>query len=243
MKSREQLQDEYEEALFALMMDELMEYEGKLLGLENQRLKQEGFSIPTEVDNHCRNTIVKRFEDIAKENESRKIKRVWHTVLVAALISCLLFTSAYATVPSIRIATDNFIMKISNFSANMLFGDEYTETRIPEYSFLAIPEKYDLIEEINEPDLDQYLYSDGTGYILIRVNYNCVGKEHNVDVENAESVREVDINGFKGILVNKENRVHLAIMDMNKLNFIDVICTDVEDEVTNKFIYGIKSRE
>ena len=54
MTRREQLQEQYEDALFALLMDELARSEGEKLLEENERLKQEpDADIPDDVMKRC----------------------------------------------------------------------------------------------------------------------------------------------------------------------------------------------
>ena len=62
MTDRKRLLDNYEDALFALMMDELAEQEGQRLLEENERLKQDpAAAIPEDVDKRCLKTIKRTF--------------------------------------------------------------------------------------------------------------------------------------------------------------------------------------
>lgn len=62
MKSREQLQEEYEDALFALMMNYVTEAEGKRLRAENEALKQDPTAqVPEHLDQRCLQTIQRAF--------------------------------------------------------------------------------------------------------------------------------------------------------------------------------------
>lgn len=54
MKLREQLQEEYEDTLFALMMDYVAQTEGKRLLEENERLKNDpSAQLPEDLDRRC----------------------------------------------------------------------------------------------------------------------------------------------------------------------------------------------
>lgn len=62
MKSREQLQEKYEDALFALMMNYVTEAEGKRLRAENEALKQDPTAqVPEHLDQRCLQTIRQSF--------------------------------------------------------------------------------------------------------------------------------------------------------------------------------------
>ena len=57
MTRHEKLLENYEDALFALLMDEVAEQEGKRFLAENEQLKQNKKSaIPAEVDKRCLKT-------------------------------------------------------------------------------------------------------------------------------------------------------------------------------------------
>lgn len=61
MTRREKLMAQYEDALFALIMDEVAEAEGRIAIEENQRLKESGeVEIPAEMSRRCKRTICAR---------------------------------------------------------------------------------------------------------------------------------------------------------------------------------------
>ena len=58
MTKREKLLEQYEDALFSLLMDEFAESEGKAALEENERLKADpNFVVPKELQQLCRRTI------------------------------------------------------------------------------------------------------------------------------------------------------------------------------------------
>ena len=58
MTRREKLQEAYEDALFALLMEDVIEHEGQHLVEKNARLRANpDAEIPAELDERCRNTI------------------------------------------------------------------------------------------------------------------------------------------------------------------------------------------
>ncbi|MCI9402468.1 MAG: hypothetical protein HFF04_02195 [Oscillospiraceae bacterium] len=63
MKSREQLREEYEDALFALMMDYAAQAEGERLLAENEALKHNpAAQVPEHLDQRCLQTIQMAFQ-------------------------------------------------------------------------------------------------------------------------------------------------------------------------------------
>lgn len=76
MTRREMLMEQYEDALFALIMDEVAEVEGQKAIEENQRLKESGeLVIPKEVSQRCQRVIARKTaEKDLKRLTFRRIK-------------------------------------------------------------------------------------------------------------------------------------------------------------------------
>lgn len=87
MKTREQLQEEYEDALFALLMYDVAELEGRRAEEENERLRNDpNARVPEDLDRKCLQLINRHF---LKKKFLRFAKRAG---LLAAilLVGCLL---------------------------------------------------------------------------------------------------------------------------------------------------------
>lgn len=81
MKAREQLQEEYEDALFALMMYDVAEIEGRRAWEENERLMNDPEAqIPDELTQKCVKLIDRHF---LRRKILRNIKRV---ILATAIL-------------------------------------------------------------------------------------------------------------------------------------------------------------
>jgi len=65
MKSKEQLWEDYEDALFALLMDKVAEDEGVRLYEENERLRRDpAAEVPPEFDRKSREAIIRAFQEL-----------------------------------------------------------------------------------------------------------------------------------------------------------------------------------
>ena len=83
MTRREKLQEQYEDALFALLMDDLAVEEGKKAYEENERLKADSsFEVPSESRKRCVETIArccrKKQSQIAITSWTRRGKNPGH---------------------------------------------------------------------------------------------------------------------------------------------------------------------
>lgn len=82
MKTREQLQEEYEDALFALLMYDVAELEGRRAAEENERLLNDpNARVPEDLDRKCLQLINRHFL-------RKKILRIikWSIILAAVLL-------------------------------------------------------------------------------------------------------------------------------------------------------------
>lgn len=82
MKTREQLQEEYEDALFALLMYDVAELEGRRAEEENERLRNDpNARVPEDLDRKCLQLINRHFL-------RKKILRIikWSIILAAVLL-------------------------------------------------------------------------------------------------------------------------------------------------------------
>ena len=65
MKSKEQLWEDYEDALFALLMDKVAEDEGARLYEENERLRRDpAAEVPPEFDRKSREAIIRAYQEL-----------------------------------------------------------------------------------------------------------------------------------------------------------------------------------
>lgn len=100
MNQHEQLVENYEDALFKLLMEAVIEHEGKQIQEEIDRLNSDpSFSVPPELDRRCLRTINKTTRRKRALHTGKKVYRVFSKFSVAAVIALALFTSAYAAFP------------------------------------------------------------------------------------------------------------------------------------------------
>ena len=140
MNRREQIVENFEDAFMSLFMADIAEYEGQKFIGENERLKNDpNFKVPPELDRRCLRTINKTERKKRIRSTGKKIYRVFSKLSVAAVIALALFTSVYAAFPSVRAATLNLLIQVSDVATEFTFGNESNEpnvTSIPNDSAL-----------------------------------------------------------------------------------------------------------
>lgn len=93
MNRREQLQDQYEDALFALLMDEIATIEGQKAEEENRRLQNDpSAAVPEDLDRRCMQLIHRHFAKQKARAAGRfTIKAMKRVAMAAGIVPfCLL---------------------------------------------------------------------------------------------------------------------------------------------------------
>ena len=97
MNRQEELQDRYEDALFALLMDKIATAEGEEALEEIERLKNDpDAAIPEDVDRRCLQTIQRHFAKQKVYAAGRFTIKAVKYAIMAAGIAGLMFTAAFA---------------------------------------------------------------------------------------------------------------------------------------------------
>lgn len=125
MTKREKLLEQYEDALFSLLMDEFAESEGKAALEENERLKADpNFVVPKELQQRCKRTISHYFAKRSIERMGHIFAGVMRKTAMIALIAMLLFTTAFATSADFRIKTLNWIIEVFDDRTEFSFVEQ-----------------------------------------------------------------------------------------------------------------------
>lgn len=245
MKSREELRNDYEEALFAMIMDEIMDLEGEALIAERERLAlSEEDKLSDKLNEKCIAVIHDTFE--AKKEAAKKLRcrKVLRTVLVAAVVMSMLATSVCALVPEVKEKVLNFVMDITenviHFSIRPI---EKVEIIQKNYTFGYIPEEFEYQSDGCDDFSVWEIYSsksDPTKKIIFIVCYGFDSTVAGYDNEEGTS-EEITVGCYEGLLIQKEDRWQAALYDSENNNFLDIVFENVDKEVVLKMLYSIIS--
>lgn len=243
MTRREQLQENVEDAVFALLMEDVAEQEGKRLIEENEQLKHDpSAKIPDDLDRRCRKIIKRSYAKDRRHTVSHTIHHILGNVALAVMVCILLFVSAFAAVPEIRIMTLNLLIEVSDVSTSLrLIGTDnepVTQNDNPDdtkrvktlwgYRLPEIPDGYVLDYESSSERAADLWYSNGNEK-LIMFNVTKASEElkTNVDTEGAE-VETIKIHRYDGLLVEKNNRIDVIWGDTDQNNFVSITCMGID---------------
>lgn len=249
MTRHEQLVENYENALFELLMEGVIEREGEQIEKENEQLKNDpGFAVPPELDKRCMASIKKACRRRRSGQFGRKAYGVLSKVAVVVLVVLVLFTSAYAAFPNVRSGIMNLIIEVSDVATTLRMEDTMPadlmsggEKSLGKYTYSGIPNEFTLMSS-NETSVSSRNYYENSfgAYICVSILQG-LNSLHNVNTENAVSVSEIAVAGYSGLLIVRKDVTILALADSYTGMFITVSsdCLDGEEliEIANTFTY------
>lgn len=226
MTRREQLLEQYEDALFALLMDEVARAEGEKLLAENERLMQDpDADIPDDVMRRCRKVINREF---SKKNAAAAYKvsmMVFHKIAAFALIAILLFTTAFAASEDLRVNMLNLV--IERFERNTDYRVAPT-SQLPEsdlgFEVGWVPDGFVLAKWNSNQFIDWATYqaSDGS---LLGIDLDTITESGVISVDTEDAViEEIAVNGIVSTLIIKDYsyQVVMPLLERNQMLFVSL---------------------
>lgn len=244
MTRQELLVEQYEDALFALIMDKVAEVEGQKAIEENQRLKESGeVVIPEELNRRCKQTIRCKTAGKHLKRYGKGFGKVLNKVAIVALMALLLFTTAFATSESFRVKTLNFVMEVFDDRTEIKFVPKDAaadSTAVPEITAGWLPEGVELTREecSDTKRLYEYANSNEVAYITMNlIEMTSVGMA--LDTENAKTL-SYQVQGEDAIMVDKGNIKQLVWkLHADENWYCCVITENISEEDMLKFAENI----
>lgn len=203
MTRREFLQEQYEDALFALLMDDLAVAEGEKALEEHERLQNDPeAAVPDQVVRRGLKTIKKKFTKQNAKTVRRVTTKVIGRVAVAAFVGMIFFTTVFAASTDFRVSTINYIIDV--FDDRTIFSTETVNSNEVQTVHAGwVPVGYEQADRELADGFLKVLFRDKTGQeIIVRVIHG--NKINAVDTENAE-VGTVVINNYEAVTVVKQD--------------------------------------
>lgn len=221
MTRREQLQDQYEDALFALLMDDLAWQEGERLLEENERLKNDpDADVPEEVMMRCRKVINREFTKKSAFKVCRTSWNIFKRVSVVVCVAVLLFTVAFAASDKVRISTLNLIVETFDRYTDYSFvppPEASDDVSFSGFEVGWLPEGFTLTDENTHSSWADARYEGPLGEIAINL-YSLSGSGTvGVDTENA-LIEDITINDQTATLITKDY-YQIVVPIVEKISF------------------------
>lgn len=227
----DQVQERYEDALFALLMRDLEAEQIQQAKARQEQMQGEATGkAMDDLDRRCLSMIRKHY---AKERARNAGKIFWKVVSRVAVAICLMiacFAVAYATSDSVRINTLNFLIEVREDHTDLRFPGEWKyEDRGPILSVGRVPERYTLTEKCLDHSEVAFEYVDIDGNRLVVSCRSTRGIGVGIDTEDAV-VEDVTVQGSKGMLVEKNGEYQLVWPAKNNTRLLSIIAFDLSRE-------------
>lgn len=231
-----ELNEQYEDALFRLVMNDAAEKEGKLFFEENERLKDDPANLPSQKDvDRFAGLVDLHLKTAEKNRRNHRTSRIFTRAAAAMLALVVMFSAMMLTVRAFRIQVLNFLISIEPKFTSFQLKDSndnqnngqlivnWTNAYVPTY----IPEGY---------EASSISYSDSAKKIIFTKredDSSIIYTEYNsknsiaVDTENASLVETVKINGQDGTLSVKDSTTSVVwAMDNHLFTIQGQLSTD-----------------
>lgn len=209
MTRREELQERYEDAVFALMMDDFATAEGKKLREENERLKNDPeVEVPKALTDKCMRTIRRQFTKKGMRTAGRFAVHTFGKIAMVAGVMAMLFTVAFAASETVRVQTLNLVVEVFGESTDFRFSQSEAPSGV-KVEAGWMPTGYEL-KDHGVNNVSNWALYEKSGDENIYIKYSETnGMLTSVDTEGAVS-RPADVCGITALLVQKESVIQLA---------------------------------
>ena len=208
MTRKEQLWENYEDAVFAILMDAVAEQENeKGLQLMEELEHDPSAQVPEEVQKRAEKTIRKAFAAQGRRSAKHISFRLFQRIAVAVMIVILTAVCAFAAFPEVRAGILNVIAQEYEDHTDISFSTTSSnEYPAAEYDVELgwIPEGFTMTQDETEYSSALKLYEREDGATLSVVASSAEGRTTSVDTEDAK-VTSVTIQGYDGTLVEKDD--------------------------------------
>lgn len=242
MNRSERLYNDYEDALFALLMDEVAQEEGAQLLEENERLKNDpNAAVPPELDKKSLETIRRT---LAGRNRRHTHTVGWYLsrLAIAILAALLLFAVAYASIPDLQLKTLQMLVENSDVSSRLSFAGGKNEEVTPAnqrqtlagYTLPEISESYAVVDqgETSRSAWIEYKHTDGS---VIRIKIT-KSSDSFLDNEAIEGYEDIEIHGFSGkIYYDKAGAVYASWYDTDREKVITIYADGIDKEAARTY--------
>ena len=226
MTQKEQLWEQYEDAVFAILMDAVAEQEGKRgLQLMEELEHDPSAQVPEEVQRKAEKTIRKAFA--AKNRESMKhfTFKVAQRIAIAVFAAAVLAAGTFAAFPEVRANLYNLIIREyedhTEFDYTEQFSDEYSSADFTiEPGWL--PDGFKLSDEGETYTTVYKTFQDKEDNTVFISKGVLSGSPLSVDSEDA-TVTSTTIQSYKATVIEKEgwNCIVIPVTNKNEIIYMD----------------------
>lgn len=237
MKTHRQLLDSYQEASWALAMEQVALRQGEQArALEDQLREDPQAAVPQEVIDHCKDTIRRKFA-VAPV---RRVKSVLTKVLVAAAICALMTSVACAFSPEFKAFLLRTFYSIADTFTSITFQDPQVENvadnqgkitrELHGLRFEWLPEGYEYVDGAESPTAQWVDFqNEQSALIRCRVARADNSAAYNYD-HSGDVIAGVEVGDYPGQIVRNEKGLTLVWVDSQRMKSISIFATNLSQD-------------
>ena len=187
MKKNENMQEQYEDALFSLLMERVAESRGAEAYEENEKLKADpAFEVPEDLEKRCINLIRKKVAKQSSSETKRVIKMTLYRAAAVACVALVLFATVFAASPKLQTSAINFLIREFDGYTTFSFTDRVSVSDAPKVNVTWLPNGFFLTAREQNPMQTVLIYQNEDG-ALIRIHVSDVHSSISIDNEKTDS--------------------------------------------------------
>ncbi len=220
MADQKQLQENYENALFALLMNEVATAEGKQAIERNKQLQQgSGAQLPEGMERRNLKVIRAHFTKKKAKAAGRYAVKGLGRLMMAVGIITVLFTTAFAASETVRANTLNLVIRVFGESTDFQLTQSAPESGPDTITAGWLPAGFTLTEQNMSNMSTRLMYENANGD-FIRIAYtDGDGITLSVDTEDA-AAQDIEINGRQAFISNEDDYTMITWSLPDKEKFI-----------------------
>ena len=239
----EQLQEQYEDALFALLMDELAKRQGAEYSRENEALKQDAaFAVPERTYQRCLRVIRRGFAGRRFKKAGKIALLAIRKLSVAVFTLLVLFGAAIAASPRLQSSTLRFLVYFDAKGTTIEARPEENAAYVPDGTLKVqvgwIPDGFALTEEWEAEIGFEYTYRSADDR-CVYVNVSGGVGTASIDTEDAQ-VTDIEIHGCYGIMSEKPGQCIIMWADQEHDCVVIVGGEGVDRETVMRIAEGVQ---
>lgn len=200
MTRQETLQMQYEDALFALLMEDVAAWNGENALREKERLGAED-TVPRDLHKRCERVIRRQYTRTHARRFARSSVHVLDKMMVVVLVLALTLTVTMAAFPAFRAAVLNLTIEVFDDHETLHFSDpsSYNTATVGTLVPGWLPEGFTLSRSQGNDAAKFLFYENGKGGSAA-LSAELPGANYNLDNENGVVISTVTVNGSEGRL-------------------------------------------
>ena len=229
MDRHERLRERYEDALFAIMMDELAASLGQEALEENERLNSDPTAaVPERIDKRCMQTIRRHFCRAAAKKAGRTTLRAAGRVTMVFGLASVLFIGAFAASETVRLNTMNLIVETFGESTDFYFAPPPSDNAL-QIRAGWVPEGFVLGEEGSDEMSAWVLYTGVETQYIQCVYFLGDGQVIGIDTENAD-ITYIQVRSAEATLAIKDGGYQIVWGTVDQAGFISIYAEGITEE-------------